>query len=265
MLAGRPFGGIMLLINSDLRRSTEFICSADHYAIVRVADCIIIDVYLPCKGTENRQLICQDVLDDVWSYRERFMHCKCLIGGDFNVDLSSNDGTANIINSFFTRHGLTSSDKSLIRKPTYVNESLNHESIIDYIFTSDDNCVSGYEVIDLDINFSDHLPIKVACAMDVNCFNNHHSERIAAVSNNDDVIQLRWDHADVVSYYHDTGTNLQPVMADIDHLLYNNNATVDVQLCIDIIYYKIVKVLRDGANMFVPAKKKSFLKFWEKV
>ena len=134
ILAGRPFGGVMLLVKNELRTETEFICSADRFVIVRVEDCIFINVYLPCKGTDNRQLICQDTLDDIWSYREQFSNCKCLIGGDFNADLSSNDGTANIINYFLTENCLTCCDKSLYNRPTYINEALNHESVIDYFF-----------------------------------------------------------------------------------------------------------------------------------
>ena len=101
-----------------LRACTEFIYSADRYAIVRVPNFILINVYLPCKGS-SRQLICQDILDDIWSYRERFNHCNCLIGGDLNADLSSNEGTANIINSFLLNHDFINCDKSLYKSPTY--------------------------------------------------------------------------------------------------------------------------------------------------
>ena len=49
MLVGRQFGSVMFMINNNLRSITEFICSADHYAIIRVADWIFVNVYLPCK------------------------------------------------------------------------------------------------------------------------------------------------------------------------------------------------------------------------
>jgi len=156
---------------------------------------------------------------------------------------------------------LTCCDKAPInfRKPTYVNDALNHESTIDYFFTSDDAAVTGYDVIDPDINFSDHLPIKVNCTFDIMCGNSKHNKSIDSDSSSSgDVLQLRWDYADVVSYYLYTGSNLQPVMADIDNLLVENNNSVDVRLRIDIIYANIVKVLRDGAKIYVPARKKLF-------
>ena len=43
-------------------------------------------------------------------------------------------------------------------------------------------------------------------------------------------------------------------MADLDDLLDADNASVNVRLRIDIIYSNLVKVLHDGANLFVPAK-----------
>jgi hypothetical protein len=133
---------------------------------------------------------------------------------------------------FFACHGLTCCDQSLNKKPTYINEALNHEGVIDYILASDDTMY----VMDLDINFSDHLPITVSCSIDDNCFNNKQTKHNSASSSNDTVTQLRWDYADVVSYYHYTGINLQHVMVDVDNLLANDDVSVDVRLRIDIIY-----------------------------
>ena len=41
----------------------------------------------------------------------------------------------------------------------FVNLSLNQESRIDYVLVSDASDVSQFTVLDLDINFSDHLPL----------------------------------------------------------------------------------------------------------
>jgi exonuclease III len=262
MLVGRPFGGVMFMINNNLRSITEFICSADRYAIIRVADWIFVNVYLPCKGTVDRQLICEDILEDIWSHRDRLADCKFLIGGDFNVDLCATGATASAVNSFLVKYDLVCTDKSLIRKPTYVNEALNHESVLDYFFTSDDLKVSNYDVIDPDINFSDHLPITIICESDSTDFADRQSNCRSGRHSNNDVTQLRWDHADVVSYYDYTRINLQPVSDDVDNLLHNIDVSCDVRLNIDLIYAKLVNVLRDAAKLFVPSKNKSFFKFW---
>jgi len=47
---------------------------------------------LPCVGTKDRLLICEDLFENVWSYRERFVDCECLIAGDFNLELGNCSG-----------------------------------------------------------------------------------------------------------------------------------------------------------------------------
>lgn len=62
ILIGRPFGGVMILIKKDLRPYTEKVHCEERFAIVRVANCIFVDIYLPCIGTKDRQLICEATL-----------------------------------------------------------------------------------------------------------------------------------------------------------------------------------------------------------
>jgi len=127
-------------------------------------------------------------------------------------------------------------------------------------FTTDDVYFSSYDVVDPDINFSDHLPIKIVYTVDDKVLSSKQSKHNHEA--NDDVIQLRWDYADVMSYYHYNGAHLQPIFTDVINLANNTLECNDVRLCIDMIYARVVRVLRDGANMFIPARKKSFLKFW---
>lgn len=67
MLRGRPFGGVMTLISNDLRCATETIFADERFAIVRITKYIIINIYLPCVGTKNRHLICEDVIQAISS------------------------------------------------------------------------------------------------------------------------------------------------------------------------------------------------------
>ena len=48
MLRCRPFGGVICLIKSSLRGVTSTIHCSELYVIVKVGDCIIINIYLPC-------------------------------------------------------------------------------------------------------------------------------------------------------------------------------------------------------------------------
>lgn len=57
ILRGRPYGGVITLISNKLRHITETIYCCDRFNLVRVADIIFINVYLPCAGTADRQLV----------------------------------------------------------------------------------------------------------------------------------------------------------------------------------------------------------------
>jgi len=62
--------------------------------IVRVGNYLLINVYLPCVGTCDRLLITEDILLNIWSWKERYANCKMIIAGDFNVDLDCNNEVA---------------------------------------------------------------------------------------------------------------------------------------------------------------------------
>ena len=44
---------------------TRTIHCSDRYSTVKVGDCIVINVYLPCVGSVNRQLVCEEVLAEI--------------------------------------------------------------------------------------------------------------------------------------------------------------------------------------------------------
>ena len=51
-------------------------------------------------------------------------------------------------------------------KHTYLNEALNQHNKLDY-FVYDNISVTSFDVIDPDVNFSDHLPIAVDLCINV--------------------------------------------------------------------------------------------------
>ena len=82
------------------------------------------------------------------------------------------------------------------------------------------NCGVKFEVLDPDINFSDHLPLLAI----ISCPNfdrlglrgNRVSSPEMAASR---PTQLRWDHGNISSYYHYTGCYLTPISDDLDNVL----------------------------------------------
>ena len=57
VLRGRPFGGVICLIKKRSAQNTRTIHCSDRHSIV--GDCIFTNIYLPCVGSVNRQLICE--------------------------------------------------------------------------------------------------------------------------------------------------------------------------------------------------------------
>ena len=56
-LLGRPFGGMMILIRNDLMPVCQCIDASERFIVVKVGDVICINIYLPCTGTPDRELI----------------------------------------------------------------------------------------------------------------------------------------------------------------------------------------------------------------
>lgn len=67
ILRGRTFGGVITLSSNELRQVTETVVCEERYVIVRIAQFLIINVYLPCHGTANRLSICEHLVNDISS------------------------------------------------------------------------------------------------------------------------------------------------------------------------------------------------------
>jgi hypothetical protein len=125
---------------------------------------------------------------------------------------------------------------------------------------SPENAIS-YEVVELDINFSDHLPILGTFTYHtptLERFNKSNAYHASASS------QLRWDHADLLSFYEFTRGNLVPILDKIDATSkqFGDKPTIDIKGQISQTYNDIINVLTTGTNLYVPRHRKNFYKFW---
>jgi hypothetical protein len=145
----------------------------------------------------------------------------------------------------------------------YSNIALNHHSTIDFMITTAPKQIVDYAVLDPDINFSDHLPLLSELTI--------LSQRtIADATKNAELtasahIQLRWDHADLISYYLCTGELMEPTLRKIDNALccYDEDTPIATyRSFIDRSYNEVVDSLISGANQFVPHYRKNVFKFW---
>jgi len=263
ILIGRPFGGVAILIKNSLRNVTQTICCADRYVIVKIRNYLIVCIYLPCTGTTDRLLLCNTIFDDIWSWREQYVDCNIIIGGDFNVNLDSSystDDVAKFVNNFSTRNSLVRCDDLFPRAKTatYINSSLNQQSCIDYIFVSSGDQVCGYDVIDPDINYSDHLPLFISLT--------HPSTVCAKEVRKNNVLtspQLRWDRADLISSYDFTRCKLESLLVNVNYLTHhlNVNESAYNNNFINQLHDDIVAALNEGAYHYVLIIEKFFISF----
>ena len=110
MLHSRPFGGVMTLIHKRLRRLVETVYCEDRFVVVRVANYLIVNVYLPCAGSTDRLLICEDVLASILAWRERYYMYECVIAGDFKTNLDGSDPVSQCVNKFLQNCSLSRCD-----------------------------------------------------------------------------------------------------------------------------------------------------------
>ena len=267
-LVGRPFGGVATLCRKNLIDFTSLVISNDRFIVVSMASWLFINVYMPCVGTSNRLNVLCDILCNLQSILDIHPHREFIIGGDFNVELDVNSMFSSIINEFIASNKIQRTDLlyPIANKLTYVNEALETASCLDYIFTSDNITTVAFNILDLDINLSDHLPVIIVCSYDANelsngsksCHtNSEHSSR-------DTVCHFRWDHASLPLYYEQSRLLLDPVLRDVNILVDSVN-TLSRDLAttmVERIYGDFVSALSSSATLTIPKHQKNFFKFW---
>ena len=260
-LIGRPFGGTAMIIKKNLASVSENIISSDRYTVVKIANWLLFNVYMPCVGTDYREYLYVEILSEFDSMLAAHPNCSCLVGGDFNTCLDNPVNESVAINTFIVNNMLHRCDVLIpvSNKFTFFNESTNSGSAIDYMLASNPNDIIAFNVLDMDINLSDHYPIMVVCA----CPKLPIDQNSCQI-NQAEIHHFRWDHADLDKYYEHTRLLLQPVYDDLNALA-GHYRNLDVKIVadkIDSIYNSFVSVLRISAEIFIPKHRKNFYKFW---
>lgn len=258
---GRPYGGTATLVKREFAPLVLNIISNDRLTAIKLSNWIVVNVYMPCSGTPNRQLLYSDILQEILALMSTYSGCNLLIGGDFNVNLDCHSSVSDVVNGFLSDNNMVRCDVlfPVSSKFTYVNEALNNKSTIDYFVTSSRESTVAFNVLDLDLNLSDHLPIMAVCLCELPKEQLKHRH-----GNREDVSHFRWDHAPLPLYYDQTRVLLQPILDELNLLADGYCASGEnVVYCLDRIYNSVVDVLRSCANMFVPKHTKKFTSFGE--
>jgi hypothetical protein len=56
-LIGRPFGGTAMLINKSLMAETSITVSCERNTLIKIANWLLINAYMPCAGTNDRYVL----------------------------------------------------------------------------------------------------------------------------------------------------------------------------------------------------------------
>jgi len=186
---------------------------------------------MPCVGSPNRALLYEDVLHNLSALVRDYPQHTIIVGGDINTDLNISNPVSDLCNRFIDETRLYRCDKLVntgIKLSTYFNDTLNCESTIDYFLISNKDAIVCFDVIDSDSNLSDHRPIVWCCngVLLADMFVNM-GEVLGQPQCRSKITRLRWDHADLSSYFNTTGELLQPVLDELCRLEDNNDTKPD--------------------------------------
>lgn len=61
-LYGRPFGGTAVLVNKKLAAYATCMASCDRYTVIKIANWMLFNLYMPCSGNNDRLLLYGEIL-----------------------------------------------------------------------------------------------------------------------------------------------------------------------------------------------------------
>jgi len=265
-LVGRPYGGTALLIHNKFMNLTVNLVSNDRFTAVLVSDCIVISAYMPCIGTRDRIDAYSAIISELQSVIEDHVQYKLILCADLNTEIDVPSLVSDLVQNFIHINGLKRNDllHPTANRYTYVNEPLHVASCIDYIISSADLSSVAFNVLDLDINLSDHLPIMCVFSFGSTRCENDVINPFKVKPLSDDVRYFRWDHAQLCQYYEQTRVLLEPIYAELGVC---DNLTDDCDVGalrdkIEKLYNSVVEALNISADLCIPRTRRNFYKFW---
>jgi exonuclease III len=270
ILVGRPFGGVGILWNKRLSSKIQILdYDADNGKFLTIkilADpkhITITTVYFPCVGHAKDYIIGASVIiAHIENVIKNYHQASHIVAGDFNFECAKGNIGFDIFNDLVTAYNLICCDSMVSDDSvhyTYCHETLNQSSWLDHLFVSSDICqyLSRVRIIDSGANTSDHLPI--SCSLQLSC-DNVDSQN----ANFKRWCKDRWDKADLLQYYYESGTLLQDIIIPKPLLLCAVGCNCSMHTtCIDNYYESMVHALKLAGSRAVPNIPINSLKgFW---
>jgi len=249
---GRPFGGVGVFVRKSLAHNVVFIKASDRFIIVKIGDLYVVNVYFPDTSVPCRNELVADICSEIESYACVNSSSPIIVGGDFNCEFYDGISNCQDLNNFILDNYLSICDSKVTTddKFTYHHESLNCMSWIDHFLVSWNlfDRVLDAQIIDNGTNLSDHRPIWIQLD-GINLSVKYSVPIDTGKPSNVNTSRLRWDKADIISYYEMTRQFLDGIILSTD---------------IDCDYDNILTALHNAARLCVPRGKASFFKhYWD--
>jgi len=211
ILKGRSYGGVGVIMKSKFSANLIYQKVYKRCVILVFHNIIIISLYLPSIKYDSDTVKVEDILTEIELVIDKYPNHSVICGGDYNANLKERNRATSLIDNFRLKYALSVQDNSNSTnvnalKYTYSHETLGYFSYIDYFLVSNNlnNVISKCEILDFDINFSDHNPIPLMLKIDVD-----KGRGKALIQAKDDQIHtavkkqivLRWDHSNLSNYY----------------------------------------------------------------
>ena len=223
LLRGRPWGGTAILVKENLVKLCSDINTFDRVVTLTIGDILFINVYMPYDdGSVNALNELNEILTNVSVIIEESDAQYHIFGGDLNADLTKNSAHAAAINDFMDNYKIkcvkiTANNNESVY--TYSNCKLNHYSLIDFICISDSliDSLATYNKLDNALNHSDHDPVAAVIQMPSQtkfCSAVTSGSPLQSGDLNDNISNkrfLRWDRANLETYYNMTRHLLYPI------------------------------------------------------
>jgi exonuclease III len=300
VLRGRPFGGVMSMINVKWGKFIRFSECRERFVVLLLQNTLIVNVYLPTVNNDIDRDELSDIISELNDVMDQAVKVstsstiKVIIGGDFNCVFGHNVGACSVLNPFMSKWSMALVNDIIPSNLnySYCHETLQHYSLIDYFLVSD-NCKTDLLhnlIIDAADNLSDHLPIKITIknidldsantgiGIDVNCNSVLHNKPIAMID---------WISGNKLYFYEATRNYVQPIFDKLDALKRNYISRVNESevstfpdsnfkctlegsgikesfiVDLEIIYAEFISALNKAANDTLPVKTmQNVKKFW---
>ena len=225
VLRGRPFGGVCILVRTNLAACCKLISTSARHLIIKIDETIVCNVYLPCSSVANCEDVYTSTLASIVNCLSDEVHDSVIVGGDFNLQFETGNSKSNMIQDFCDALSIVYTDHLLPASETitYRNSAGTASSLIDHFLVSRHllSKIDSLNATDNGANLSDHVPLSMHLAIPHHC-ETQKTRATGDVGNESNLrntklpkyfsYHLRWDKMDHQKYYDETFAQLKRIV-----------------------------------------------------